>query len=506
METLPSVDVTAAGMPDVGVPAVRILTELAELRAGDLPTQGGRLFAYVYDSGLPGLDELAAAAYAAATHTNGLDPTAFPSLLRMENDVVAAVARLLGGGSPIAPDVVGNITSGGSESLLLAVKAARDARPDVARPRLVTSMSGHPAAAKAGAYLRVDVDQVPVDPATLRVSPADIAAAIRPDTVLVIASAPGYPHGIVDPVPKIAAVAAERGVRCHVDACFGGWTLPYWHRLGVPGTRFDFSVPGVTSISVDLHKYAYCPKGASVLLHRDPRLRASQYFGYANWAGYPVVNPTAAATRSGGPIAAAWATLRFVGDSGYLDLAARTLDAVRGLTAAVSAVDGLRLISPTSVDAPESTVVAFASSDPAIDIFVLADELAERGWYVQPQLSYATVGPTVHLSVTAAVAPRVAEFAAALTESVVAARVHGRVLLPRHVYAALTAVDQGIPSADAAGSLAGSLAEALGFDVGSGRTPARMATVNALLDAASPRVRSQLLVAFVDLLQRPRWQ
>jgi sphinganine-1-phosphate aldolase len=483
-------------LPEHGLPAEQILADLAGLRQADLPTHGGRLFAYVYDAAVPGLDELAAAAHAAAAHTNGLDPTAFPSLLAMENVVVAAAARLLGGGPGGVATVVGNVTSGGTESLLLAVKAARDARPDVVMPRLVMPASAHAGLAKAGAYLRVAVDAVPVDPVSLRISPADLAAAIGPDTVLVVASAPAYPHGVVDPVPQIAALAAERGIRCHVDACFGGWTLPYWRRLGVPGPAFDFAVPGVTSISVDLHKYAYCPKGASVLLHRDATLRAPQYFGHADWPGYTMVNGTVASTRSGGPIAAAWATLRYVGDSGYLDLAARTLDGVRGLAAAVCAVDGLRPVGGASAVAPESPVVAFAATDPALDLFAVADELTRRNWHVQPQLSYAGIPPTIHLSVTAAVVPQVVEFGAALAQSVAAARRAGPAVPPE------IALDPAMLTTE----VVAQLAAGLGFDPGSGAPrPTRMAKINAMLDAAPLAVRSRLLVAFVDLLQRPDW-
>jgi len=478
--------------PD-GIPAADVLAELAELRRLDLPTHGGRLFAYVYDSGLPGLDELTLAAHGAAASTNGLDPTAFPSLLAMENDIVAAAASLFGGRGT----AVGNVTSGGTESVLLAVKAARDARPEIAAPRLVMPSTAHPAFAKAGAYLRVAVDAVPVDPATLRVSPSDVAAAIGPDTVLVVASAPSYPHGVVDPVTEIAALAATGGVRCHVDACFGGWVLPFWRRL-VSVPPFDFAVPGVTSISVDLHKYAYTPKGVSVLLHRDATLRASQFFGYADWPGYALVNPTAASTRPGGPIAAAWATLRHIGESGYLDLAARTLDAVRGLAAAVAAVDGVALL----VDPPQSSVVAFRSSDPRVDVFVVTDELARRGWHVQPQMSFGGVGRTVHLSVTAAVAPRVPEFAAALGAAVEAARDRGPASPPAEVLAALASLDPSSLTPD----VVADLASLIGLDL-SGQWPTgSTAVVNAVLDAASPDVRTRLLLAVLDLMQRPRWQ
>jgi len=481
-------------LPPAGIPVDEVLAELTQLRRGDLPTHGGRLFAYVFDPAVPGLDDLTAQAYALSAHTNGLDPTAFPSILAMENMIVGAAARLLQ-----APEtVVGNLTSGGTESVLLAVKAARDSRPALAHPRMVVPSSAHPAFAKAASYLRVALDVVPVDPETLRVPVEDMANAISPSTVLVVCSAPAYPYGIVDPVPEIAHAASERGVRCHVDACFGGWLLPYWRRLGVTGPDFDFSVPGVTSISVDLHKYGYSPKGVSVLLHRDAAHRTPQYFGYADWPGYTMVNATVASTRGGGPIAAAWATLRHIGDAGYLDLASRTLDAVRSLAAAVSAVEALRLLPGSSPDSPEASVVAFTSADPELDVFVLADELAARGWHVQPQMSYDGVPASVHLSVTAAVAPHTDAFADALGEAVAAARAHGAAIVPTGIGDLLGRLDPAALTPE----LVRSLASGLGFSADSA-PPERMAAVNAVLDAAPPALRARLLVAFMDLLQRP---
>jgi sphinganine-1-phosphate aldolase len=460
-------------LPKDGLPAKQVLDEIRALRAADRPTHGGRLFAYVYDPGLDGLDDLAMAAYALSAHVNGLDPTAFPSLLAMENALVGAAASLLGGG----PGVVGNVTGGGTESLMLAVKAARDAHPAIERPRMVVPVSGHAAFAKAAHFLGVALDLVPVSLASLRPAPEDVAAAIGPDTVLVACSAPSYAHGVVDPVAGIAAVAAAAGVRCHVDACFGGWTLPYLRRLGVEVPPFDFAVPGVTSISVDLHKYAYTPKGVSVLLHRDAELRRPQYFAYAGWPGYSMVNPVISSTRSGGPIAAAYAVLRHVGDSGYLALASRTLEAVRELAAAVSTVEGLRLVAP-----PESTVVCFTAD--GFDVFVLADELAARGWHTQPQFAFGDVPASIHLSVTASVAPRVAEFGTDLAAAAQAARAAGPPSIPD------VALDRPLPE----------LLAALGFG---GGLPERMAPVNALLNAAPPHVREALLVDFLGHLQRP---
>ncbi|MEV0397771.1 pyridoxal phosphate-dependent decarboxylase family protein [Polymorphospora rubra] len=499
-------DRVAWALPARGVPADRVLDEIRALRSADRPTHGGRLFAYVYDPAVPGLDDLAMSAHALSAHVNGLDPTAFPSLLAMENVLVGAAASVLGGGPDTsAPDVVGSVTGGGTESLILAVKAARDARPEVSVPRLVIPVSAHAAFAKAAHYLGVALDLVPVSAVTLRPDPADVAAAIGPDTVLAACSAPSYAHGVVDPVPEIAAVAAAAGVRCHVDACFGGWTLPYLRRLGVEGPAFDFSVPGVTSISVDLHKYAYCPKGVSVLLHRDAALRAPQYFAFADWPGYTMINPVISSTRSGGPIAAAYATLRHIGDDGYLALAGQTLDAVRGLAAAVTKVNGLRLMAE-----PESTVVAFTSTDPALDLFVLADELTARGWHTQPQMAYGDLPASIHLTVTAAVAPRVAEFGPALQAAAATAREHGPVRLPDEVLALLGSLAPEQLSPELVEGLAGGLGLAIGgaepgAGTGAAPLPDRSALVNTVLNVAPPRMRERLLIEFVGLLQRPTY-
>ncbi len=270
---------------------------------------------------------------------------------------------------------------------------------------------------------------------------------------------------------KLLRRACEARRQCIIQQALGCRPVP----------AFDLSVPGVTSISVDLHKYAYAPKGVSVLLHRDEALRLPQYFGYADWPGYTMVNPVISSTRSGGPIAAAWATLRHLGDDGYLALADTTRGAVRGLAAAVSAVDGLVLLPV------ESTVVAFQSTD--VDLFVLADELAARGWHTQPQFRHGEIAPSVHLTVTAAVAPRVDEFAADLAASVAAARALGPVELPDGIFSLVGSV--------------GDLAAALGVGSGDSVLPDRMAMINTLLNAAPPAVREQLLVAFLSLLQRP---
>src|SRR5690606_28653758 len=257
-------------------------------------------------------------------HENYLNPFAFPSLLRMEQEVVAMAADLFG-----APAAAGKLTSGGTESIFLAVQVARDHAREargIVEPRLVTATTAHPAFAKAAHYL--DVEQVTVSVgADGRLDPADAAAALDDRAALLVGSAPCYPYGVIDPIPELAALAAERDVLFHVDACLGGWLLPFWARLGEPVPPWDLSVPGVTSLSADIHKYGWSFKGVSVLLHRDDALLRRQYFLYDGWPGGLYGSATTAGTKPGAPIAAAWATIRYLGMEGYLRLAAQVQEA-----------------------------------------------------------------------------------------------------------------------------------------------------------------------------------
>ncbi|HQR26987.1 MAG TPA: aminotransferase class V-fold PLP-dependent enzyme [Nocardioides sp.] len=468
------------------------LTRLRELQAGDLPVHGGRTLAYVYDSGSDEVDRVGREAVAAYAGSNGLDPTAFPSLLVMENDLVGFACDLL----DAPPEAVGTVTSGGTESCLLAVQSARDSRPDVARPSMVLPDTAHAAFRKGAHYFGVEARVVPTGP-DFRADPAAIAAATDDTTVLVVVSAPSYAHGVVDPVTEVAAQAAARGVRCHVDACIGGWVLPYAARLGRPVPPWTFAVEGVTSISVDTHKYAYAPKGTSVLLHRSPAHRRPQYFASADWPGYTMLNSTMQSTKSGGPLAGAWAVLQTLGDEGYQRLAAETFEAVDRIVEGVAGIPALRLAVP-----PDSTLVALVT-DGSCDAFTVCDEMLTRGWYVQPQMSYAGHPPTVHLSVCAATLTHVGELLVALRESVDAAVAAGPVTVDEGVVAFIAALDPAALSDEdfdgllAASGLVGQSTE------GGLALPSRMAEINAMLDLASPAMREALLVAFLDRLSRP---
>jgi len=331
------------------------------LRGQDLPTHGGRTLAYVYDSGVASADVIGREVLAAFSSTNGLDPTAFPSLLQMENDLVAMAGRLV----DAPPGFAGVATSGGTESILLAVLAARDARPEIRSPRMVLPTTTHAAFHKAAHYFGVEPVVVDVDPETKRADPGAMRAAIDEDTVLVVASAPSYAHGVIDPVGPIAAAAAAAGARCHVDACIGGWVLPHLRSDEPDQEPWTFAVEGVTSVSLDLHKYAYTPKGISILLHRSAALRRSHLFASARWPGYTMLNTTMQSTKSGGPVAAAWAVVNHIGEEGYASLARRARSATLEVANAVAEIEHLPLPPSRTRRSSRSRRTRGATSSPS---------------------------------------------------------------------------------------------------------------------------------------------
>ena len=484
-----------ADSPTAGAETQQILRRLAALREADLPVRGGRTMAYVYDSGLDGLPELVSAAQDTFDGVNGLDMTAFPSVVTLENEVVGRAAALLGGG----PDTAGTFTSGGTESCLLAVLTARDhARRTrgVDAPELVLPVTAHPAFHKAAAYFGLRVVTVPVDPGTFRVRAADAVEAVTDRTALVVVSAPSYAHGVIDPVDEVAAEAARRGILCHVDACIGGWYLGHL-RLAAEGGHlpaFDLSVPGVTSLSVDLHKYAYTPKGASVLLMRDAELRRHGWFAHAGWPGYPVVGSTLQGTKSAAPLAAAWAVTERIGTGGYTELSCRVHRAVRALIEGIGRIEGIRVLG-----SPDASLIAVAADEPLIDPFVVADEMRARGWYLQPQPAFGSSPANLHLTVTAAVAgpEAVADLLAELEGAVERAREAGPVEVDPSLAELAAALDP-----DALGPEEITVALALAGIGEDGVLPERMAPVLAVMQLMPPRLAERLLPEVIGRLYR----
>jgi glutamate/tyrosine decarboxylase-like PLP-dependent enzyme len=365
-------------LPERGAPAEEVLAALDARRAADVRWREGRALTLVYSAGSE-VQAVAEEAYRRYSAENALNTAAFPSLRAIQQEVVDVVAGWLHGG----PDAAGAMTSGGTESILLAVLAARErggAERGVARPNLVVPTSAHAAFEKAAHYFSVESRRVDVG-SDWRADVAAMAAAVDEDTVLVVGSAPQYPQGVIDPIADIAALAAARDISCHVDACMGGVTLPYLARLGLPIPAFDFVVDGVTSVSVDLHKYGYTAKGASVIVHRTKALRRYQTFTTQRWLGGVYGSSGVLGTRSGGAMAAAWAVLHHLGDDGYLRLAAGARRATEELAAGIHARPELVLRAE-----PEVTLLAFGAAEPdRLDIFAVADALWRRGWYLDRQ-------------------------------------------------------------------------------------------------------------------------
>ncbi|SDS70410.1 Glutamate or tyrosine decarboxylase [Paraoerskovia marina] len=499
-----------------------ILDRLAELRKADAPTHGGRVLSYVYDPGLAALDELAASAIRSVQHLNGLDPTTFTSIGVMERELLTFAGQVLHGDA----DVVGSVTSGGTESCTLAVKIGREdwrarnpRRAPGDRARIVIPTTAHAAFRKAAGLLDLDLDLVPVDPATGVPTAADMIARLGEDVALVVVSAPAYPHGAVDPVREVAAAASAQGIAVHVDACVGGWVLPFWEAAGgadVPD--FDFRVPGVTSISADVHKYGYVPKGTSVLLVRGRDLQRHQFFSVTDWPGYPVVNATLAGSRSAGPLAAAWAVTQALGVDGYVALTRRCREATDVLAAQVDQIEGLTVLG--SPDGPLLAVITDESvpEDRRVDPHLWADEVRTLGWVLQTQpglvQSDGTRLPhTTHLTVTPVTADVVDELAGALVTAAdrvrgtarpapeqVLAHVLGTAAPGVDPHAALAVFDQA--DADAVWNIVrGAL-----LDEGDGgpTVPTRLTPLLSLVEALPPHVSGRMLVEVVARISEPQ--
>ena len=396
-------------LPSQGIEADLILNRMRRLRERDAKWQEGKTWSLVYH-----VDEdvtrFLQEAHSLFFSENGLNPMAFPSLRQFEAEVVAMTANLLGGHGEAA----GNMTSGGTESILMAVKTARDwaraRKPSVTAPEMILPATAHPAFEKAAHYFSVKPVHVPVKP-DFRADPEASRCAITPNSILVVGSAPSYPQGVVDPIPELARIAQQNGLLFHVDACVGGFMLPFIRRLGYPVPDFDFGVPGVTSISVDLHKYAYAAKGASVILYRDKSLRRHQFFAYSDWAGGIYASPTMAGTRPGGVIAAAWAILNHLGEDGYRAIAETVMETVARLREGIAGIEGVHILGE-----PVMSILALGSD--RLDVYQLGDELALRGWYLDRQQS----PPSLHLTVTPAHAQVVDEFLRDLADAVLQAK------------------------------------------------------------------------------------
>jgi sphinganine-1-phosphate aldolase len=387
-------------MPAVGLPRDEVMQQLMAMKRDDQDWRGGRVFSLVYSAG-DDVHELLSDALALYSAENGLNVLAFPSIGVMQHDIVCNTATLLGADDPASGgEVEGYLTSGGTESLLQAVKTARDVGRErgLARPRVVAGESAHAAFTKAADYFDVDLVRVPVED-DFTTSAAALEAACTDETIMVVGSAPTYPQGVVDPIADIAALAERLGILCHVDACMGGFLLPFLSELGRFAQPFDFRLPGVTSMSADVHKYGYASKGVSVILYRTHELARKQLFVTTDWLGGLYASTAMAGTRPAGPVAAAWAALMHIGHDGYVELTRTAHDAARQLRDGIESVDALEVRGD-----PPATVMAFGARDPvALDIFAVGERLAAEGWYLDRQNRPDSLHATVHAGSAATV-------------------------------------------------------------------------------------------------------
>jgi glutamate/tyrosine decarboxylase-like PLP-dependent enzyme len=347
---------------------------MEEAARGDVDWRAGRLQGYVYAVGDDVL-EVAQEAFRRFFSTSPLSPKVFPSLQRFSSDIVAMSAGLLHADEPI-----GTLTTGGTESNLLAVLSARErgrAERGITTPEIVLPRSGHPSFNKAAHYLGLRVVRVPTG-ADLKGDVAALRQAVTDDTVLLVGSAPSYTHGVVDPIPAMAAIAAERGISFHVDACVGGFFLPFVEKLGRAVPAWDFRVPGVSTISADLHKHGYAAKGVSLLLHHDVALQRYHTFEFSGWPNGRYFTQTFGGTRAGGAIAAAWAVMRYLGEEGYLRIVAQSLRLTRAFIDGINAITGLEVWG-------DPVMNKFGYGSRVLDITAVADQLESRGWYVGRQ-------------------------------------------------------------------------------------------------------------------------
>ncbi len=376
-------------IPSKGLSESELFQEMEALKKDDLNWKSGRNFAYVY---YPGEEILSVVkkAYQLFFSENALNPSAFPSLRQMENDTVSMSANLLGGDE----SVVGSLTTGGTESILMAVKTAREwgkkNKQLTGTPEIILPTTAHPAFFKAAHYFNVNVLLVQVEQ-DFRVDAQKMEAAITENTVMLVGSAPSYPQGVIDPITKIGQVAVKHNLLCHVDACIGGFILPFLKQLNYKISDFDFAVEGVTSISTDIHKYGYAAKGASVILYKNAELRKHQFYTYTKWTGGIYASPTMTGTRPGGAIAAAYAALKFVGNDGYLKLAQSCMTTTLKIQNAIREIPELDILSN-----PDATL--FAVTSDSLDIYEVGDEMGILGWQIDRQ----QMPPSIHFSINPA--------------------------------------------------------------------------------------------------------
>ena len=346
---------------------------ITEARQGDVDWRTGKISGLLYYAG-EDVIQVAHDAYTMFFNENAVYPKVFPSLAKMEEEVIDLSLALLNGGENAA----GSMTTGGTESIFLAIKSARDwariNRPIEGTPEILASRTAHPAFDRAAELLDMKVVRVEPGP-DFRADVDAMSEAINENTIMMVGSAPEYPHGMVDPIEELGKLAVSRDVWLHVDCCIGGFIAPFVRKLGYPIPDFDFAVPGVRSISADVHKNGYAAKGASTVLYSDAEYLKYQGFEFDQWSKGHYATQTFVGSRPGGAVASAWAVINYLGEEGYMRIAQDVVHIREALMEGVNRIDGLE----TYAD-PQLTIFTYGSSE--FDIFAVADGMSDSGWYV----------------------------------------------------------------------------------------------------------------------------
>lgn len=395
-----AIGTSMATLPMKGMLARDILQLMkVETAKENVVWQKGRVSGAVYHGNADHQD-LLNQAFGLYSIANPLHPDIWPSGMKFEAEIIAMTASLVKGG---LDTVCGCTTSGGTESIILAIKSHRDfykAKYGITCPELVCCVSAHAAVDKACDLMNIRLIKVPMD-TSYRCDVAAVRSAIGPNTIMIYASAPSYPQGTIDDIEKLSELASRHSIGLHVDCCLGGFVLPFMVKLGYPVPSFDFSLPGVTSMSLDTHKFGFALKGASVVLYRTKALRQSQYFCYADWTGGMYTTPTIAGSRSGGLIAQCWASLVAMGEEGYMKHCRDIIETTKAIATGVKLIDGLVLLG-----AAEAMIVCFAAAPATaaekdakksvLNIYSVADEMSKKGW----SLNSLQNPSCVHLCIT----------------------------------------------------------------------------------------------------------
>ena len=418
-------------IPAKGMEKEKVLSALKDFAREDPDYKKMKTWSLVYYLGEEYTDFLLKA-YGTFVSANGLNPMAFKSLKRIETQVVRMTASLLNGNQK----TTGVMTSGGTESCLLAVKTYRDmgrTEKRITKPEMILPETAHVAWEKGAEYFGVRIKRASLS-RNFGVDVGSVKKLIGRNTVMILGSAPEYPHGIIDPIEELGAVALKENIPVHVDACLGGFLLPFIEKLGYPLPLWDFRVPGVASISADVHKYAFSAKGASVILYRDIDLMKHQFFISESWPGGAFASPALLGTRPGGAYAAAWASLMALGEDGFKKNAAEIMEAVKIIRDGIQAIPELEIIGE-----PPSAIFAYKAKSRAVNIYAVADRMEKRGWHIdrlqKPEALHAIVTPR-HLDIAGA-------YLADLSESVEFVKQHPE--LARQGKAAMYGMIANIP-------------------------------------------------------------